>query len=246
MYPILFRLGPITIYTYGLFIFLGVGLGFFFSLRMAKRLGFDPKKFSDLIFWFILGGFLGSRIVYIIVEWRWFLDNPIQVAFSRSGFVFYGSALGGLITFYYLTKKYRFDFLKTADIVALYVPLAHSFGRVGCFFYGCCYGAPTNSFLGVQFPKDSPAGFLQCKVLPTQLISALGLLLIFLLLAAISKKKKFDGQIMFFYFLFYGVFRFIIEFFRVDPRGAIAIFSTSQVIALFFVLISTFFLIRHK
>lgn len=246
MYPILFKLGPLTIYTYGFFIFLGVALGFSLSVRLAKKLDFDSKIFSDLIFWSILGGFLGARILYIIIEWRWFFDSPIQVAFSRSGFVFYGGAIGGLIIFYFLTKKYKLNFLKSADIVSLHVPLAHAFGRVGCFFYGCCYGAPTNSFIGILFPEDSPAGYLKCKVLPTQLISALALFLIFFILTLINKKKKFDGQIMFSYFLFYGIFRFIIEFFRVDPRGAIFIFSTSQVIALFFVLIGVFFLIKNK
>ncbi|OQX88164.1 MAG: hypothetical protein B6D55_01260 [Candidatus Omnitrophica bacterium 4484_70.2] len=117
------------------------------------------------------------------------------------------------------------------------MPLGHSLGRWGCFFNGCCYGKPTTSWIGVKFPPDSPAGILGEKVIPTQLISLFFLLVIFFILLNLRKRKKFKGEIFLSYLILYGIFRFIIEFFRGDPRGYIFIFSTSQFISLIVVAI---------
>ena len=79
MFPILFTIGPVTIYTYGLFVFLGVLSAYFISLHEAKRRQIDIKKFTDLAFWLIVSGFIGARLLYIIVEWKAFLQHPLQV-----------------------------------------------------------------------------------------------------------------------------------------------------------------------
>lgn len=221
MYPILFKIGPVTIYTYGVCIFLGVILGYFVCLKEAEKEGVDKNVFSDIIFWALIFSFIGARLLYILVEFKTFLKDPISLLFARSGFVFYGGVIFGFISSYLLTKKRGVNFLKFADIAAIGIPLGHCLGRLGCFFYGCCYGRPTSSFAGVLFPPASPAGLLAVKVIPTQLISSFFLFLIFLILIFLKKRKKFDGQILFSYFLFYGIFRFIIGFFRADPRGGI-------------------------
>lgn len=244
MFPILFKIGPITIYTYGVFVFLGILSGYLFCLKEAKKENIESKVFADIIFWSILFGFIGARIFYILVEFEHFLKNPIAFIFSRAGFVFYGGVIFGLGTFYLLTKKHKLNFLRLADIVALSIPLGHSLGRLGCFFYGCCYGKPTTSWIGIRFPLDSPAGSSGVKVIPTQLISAFFLLLLFFTLLIIRKKQRFRGQILLSYFTFYGLFRFIIEFYRGDPRGYIGFLSTSQFISLIVVGISLFIWIK--
>lgn len=236
MHPILFKLGPITIYTYGFFVFLGVLTGYFVSSRQAKKEGINNNVFSHIAFWIIVFGFLGAKVLYILIEFKYFLTNPLSMI--RSGFVFYGGIISGAISLWILTKKYKLNLLGFADIVALGIPLGHAIGRLGCFFYGCCYGKPTDSFIGVLFPPDSPAGALGVKVIPTQLISAFFLFIIFLVLLLLKRKKKFQGQIFLSYIFLYGIFRFIIEFFRGDPRGQIFFLSTSQFISLLSILIS--------
>jgi len=246
MFPILFKLGPITIYTYGVCVFLGVIAGYFVCKGGAKKQGIPEKVFSNIFFWALIWGFLGARLIYIFVEWDYFLDNPLSVILSRSGFVFYGGVVSGILTVIFLAKKYKVNLLKTADIAALGIPLGHGLGRIGCFCYGCCYGRPTQSSIGVLFPPDSPAGFLGVKVIPTQLISALFLFLLFFLLLILKKHQRFDGQILFSYGIGYGIFRFILEFYRGDSRGEIFFLPTSQFIALVVIIISILFFFRLR
>jgi phosphatidylglycerol:prolipoprotein diacylglycerol transferase len=245
MYPVLFKIGPITIYTYGVLVFLGILVGYIFVLREAKRAGIDGKIFSDIIFWSIVFGFLGARVFYILVEFKQFIRHPISIGLGRGGFVFYGGIIFGILSFYLLTKKHNLDFLKLADITALSLPLAHAIGRLGCFFYGCCYGRSTSSWLGIKFPPNSLAGLLGEKVIPTQLISSFFLLVIFFILLTI-RRQAFRGRIVFSYFILYGIFRFIIEFFRGDPRGFVGMLSFSQIMALIMACIGLFFYSRYK
>jgi len=246
MFPELFKLGPVTIYTYGVFVFLGVIASYLICKNQADKEGISGKIFSHIFFWTLVWGFLGARVVYILVEWRWFLSNPLSVILSRSGFVFYGGIISGILTLLILAKKYKINFLRVADIVALGIPLGHALGRIGCFCYGCCYGKPTDSSWGILFPLESPAGLLGAKVIPTQLISALFLFLIFFLLLIFKKYKRFDGQILLSYGIYYGIFRFIIEFYRGDLRGEIFSLSTSQFAALVSIIISIFFFFRWR
>lgn len=244
MHPILFKLGPVTIYTYGVFVFLGVVAGYFVAAREAQKEGIDKNIFSKIAFWLIISAFLGAKILYILVEFKYFLKAPLTMI--RTGFVFYGGIISAIVCLYFLTKKYKINFLQFADIVVLGIPLGHAFGRLGCFFYGCCYGKAYELGIGLLFPPGSPAGFWGLKVLPTQLISSLVLLLIFFGLFSLIKFKKFDGQIFFCYLVFYGLFRFIIEFFRGDPRGHILFLSTSQFISLILIAAGIFMLYRQR
>jgi len=246
MHPILFKIGPLTIYTYGLFIFLGIVLGYLVCVKEAKRKQISKDAFSNIFFWTAVFAFIGARLLYVVVEFNQFLEAPVSVLFGRSGFVFYGGVLSGFVTLIILTRKYNIKFAKFGDVIALGIPLGHAFGRMGCFFYGCCYGRPTDSWFGVLFPIESPAGILGTKVIPTQLISAFFLLLLFVFLMIYRRRSKFEGQVGIFYLLLYGVFRFIIEFFRADPRGSLGPFSTSQIISLFLIAIGIFLWRRWK
>lgn len=244
MFPILFKLGPVTIYTYGVFVFLGVIASYLVCKNQADKEGISRNIFSHIFFWTLAGGFLGARVTYILVEWRWFLSNPLRVILSRSGFVFYGGIVLGILILLILAKKHKLNILRVADIAALSIPLGHALGRIGCFWYGCCYGKPTHSSWGILFPRESPAGLLGLKVIPTQLISVLFLFLIFFLLLILKKQQKFEGQILLSYGISYGIFRFIIEFYRGDFRGEIFSLSTSQFAALALIIISIFFFFR--
>lgn len=244
MHPILFYIGPVAIYTYGVFIFLGVFFGYHVVQAEAKRVGFNSDVISDIIFWVTVISFLGARIVYLIIEYKNFFASPLALIFSRSGFVFYGGVIFGFPTLYFLSKKYNIKFFSLLDVFTLGLIIGHAIGRLGCFFYGCCYGRPTNSFIGVLFPPGSPAGIFATKVIPVQLIESFFLFNLFFLLYFIFRKNSFSGKIFISYLFIYGIFRFIIEFFRDDPRGAIFIFSSSQFISILLVICAIF--LHHK
>ena len=242
MHPVLFKLGPLTIYTYGFFVFLGVVCGYLVSNFLAKKDGLDKKIFSDVIFWALVWGFLGAKLLYILIEWPYFLSQPL--ASLRSGFVFYGGITSGLAAIYFLSRKYKIEFLKLADILAVGVSIGHAFGRLGCFSYGCCFGHTHEGWLGMLFPSDSPAGINGVKVIPTQLIEAGFLFLLFFVLLKLKAKQKFSGQVFLTYAIIYGIFRFLIEFLRGDPRGSLFFFSTSQLISLVVVPLGFWFYYR--
>jgi len=246
MHPILFKIGSFTIYTYGFLVFVGVLFAYFFCLKQTGRENINKNVFSDIIFWTLIFSFIGARAFYIFTDFENFLQSPFEMLLSRSGFVFYGGVIFGIIALFILARLRKINFLKLADIIVLGVPLAHAFGRLGCFFYGCCYGRPTNSFLGVLFPKESPAGAFGVCVIPTQLIESFFLLLLFLILLFFKKHKKFNGQLLAFYLIAYSILRFVIEFFRGDPRGNVFFLSLSQFISLFFLVFGIFLYLRLR
>lgn len=246
MYPILFKFGPLTIYTYGVFVFLGVISGLYVVLKEARRDNLPQEVFLNIAFWGIIFSFLGARALYIILNWGNFLKDPWRMIFSRSGFVFYGGFISGSLTVYLLTRKNKISFFKFSDIASLGIALGHSLGRLGCFFNGCCFGKPTSSFLGILFPPYSLAGLQGQKVIPTQLISFFFLMMLFIYLRKLKRKKKFDGQVFIHYLFMYGVFRFIIEFFRADKRGEIFSLPPSQFISLLVIISALGLTLRLK
>jgi len=243
MHPVLFKIGSITIATYGLFVSLGVIAGYLFSLKESRRYNLSGDKISDLLFISLASGFITARIFYILINWNYFIQSPMALILSRSGFVFYGGLIGGGLAGWIFVQRNKLPGLVILDLIAPAVALGHSLGRLGCFSYGCCYGKPTSSFIGMVFPAGSPAGIGE-PIIPTQLISSFFLLVIFSLLLLVRDRKKFKGQVFSSYLFLYGLFRFIIEFYRGDPRGYWGIFSVSQWISLLLIGSSVIFFIK--
>jgi len=205
-------------------------LGVFFLLCRRHKLSRGAvDNLILLIPVIILGGFFFAAAFDKIAHWG---EAPF---WQPAGMTFAGGFIGGavltLIFYPILVKKPNRDVATHFDILAPCVALAHAFGRVGCFLGGCCFGKPTDSFLGVVFPEGSPAfahygGFV--RVWPTQLFEAFFLLLLFLALFFLVKKYRIC-----IYLISYGVFRFFLEFLRGDNRGSLVPFlSPSQLLAL--------------
>lgn len=228
MYPIIFNLGPVTIYTYGLMIFLGAICAYFYCIKSAPLYGISKEFVSDLFFWTILCGFLGARLIYILIDLPDFVRNPWAYIFTTAGFVFFGGLLFGVLTLFVYSRMKNQNILTVSELVVPALPLAHAFGRIGCFFYGCCFGRISDGPICLFFPPDSPAGYHGHSVIPTQLISALGLIIIFCILLYIRKKNIFSGVLTVSYLIMYGIMRFSVEFLRGDERGTLVGLSTSQ------------------
>lgn len=245
MKPELFTIGSFTVHSYGLLIGIGVILCTLLGMYRAKKRDKNQEAVLDLVILCVVVGFLGAKLLYVIVEWDRFLRDPMSLLGSE-GFVVYGGIIAGVLAAMAYCRWKKIRFLEYFDLVMPGVALAQGFGRIGCFMAGCCYGRETDSFLGVVFPEESlaPAGV---KLLPTQLFSAAGDFLIVLALLWYEKRARHTGDVGAMYLLLYGVGRFCIEFLRADERGGIGVLSTSQIISVFIVAGAAFlFRCNHK
>jgi phosphatidylglycerol:prolipoprotein diacylglycerol transferase len=243
MYPELFRIGNFPINTYGVFLALAFLCAILITAKLAERDGLPRTRVYDLCLWMLLAGLVGSKILMLFTEPGYRAD-PLQLIsldFLRSGGVFYGGLLGAVTAGYFLMKRYKLPWWKTADACAPGIAIGNFFGRQGCFAAGCCWGKPTTLPWGVKFSElghEITGVPIDTHLHPTQLYESFAMLLVFFFLLWLHKRRRFSGQVVLAYALLYSVIRFAIEFVRDDPRGDIlglttlTGLSTSQLISL--------------
>jgi phosphatidylglycerol:prolipoprotein diacylglycerol transferase len=243
MYPELFHLGKFPINTYGVFLAVAFLCAILIAVKLAARDGLPREKIYDLSLWMLLASLVGSKILMLFTEPE-YRDNPMQwlsLDFLRSGGVFYGGLIGAVLMGYFLMKRYKLPWWKTADACAPGIAIGNFFGRQGCFAAGCCWGKPTTLPWGVKFTElghEITGVPTNTYLHPTQLYESFAMLIVFGLLLWLHKRKLFDGQVILVYALLYSAIRFAIEFVRDDPRGDIlglttlTGLSTSQMISL--------------
>jgi phosphatidylglycerol:prolipoprotein diacylglycerol transferase len=226
MYPELFRIGNFPINTYGVLLALAFLCGILIAAKLAARDGLPRERVYDLGLWILLAAIVGSKILMIFTEPD-YRENPLHIFspdFLRSGGVFYGGFIGAVLAGYFLIRRYKLPWWKTADAFAPGLALGNAIGRQGCFAAGCCWGKPTTMPWGVEFTEagNKVTGVpLGVHLHPTQLYESFGALLIFFFLLWLHRRKRFSGQVILFYAVLYAVMRFTIEIFRDDPRGDI-------------------------
>ncbi|MCH5274378.1 MAG: prolipoprotein diacylglyceryl transferase [Lachnospiraceae bacterium] len=244
MYNDLFSVGPITIHTYGVMIAIGVLAALFSGEARAKKRDMNADVLYPMTFLCVVLGFCAAKVLFCIVEWKRFIQNPLSML-SNSGFVVYGGILGGVLTAYVYCRIKKLNFVDYFDLMLPSVALAQGFGRFGCFFAGCCYGRETNSFIGIAFSRSdyAPNGV---KLIPTQLFSGAGMFIIAGILFYYAKKERAKAKVGALYLILYSIGRFSIEFFRNDYRGAVGIFSTSQFISFFILALGLLLFFRKQ
>ncbi|MHB8840162.1 MAG: prolipoprotein diacylglyceryl transferase, partial [Candidatus Aquicultor sp.] len=155
MLPILFKIGPLTVHTYGVAMAAAFLVGLLLIHHEAKRKGFNPEISFDIVLFAMIGGIIGARLVYVIDYWRDFVGNPAQVfAIWTGGLIFYGGLIGGTLAVLAVIKLRKLSVGKVADMVAPAMAVGSAIGRLGCYANGCCYGKETSSFLGVTFTDE--------------------------------------------------------------------------------------------
>jgi len=230
VFPQLFHIGSFAVPTYGILVATGVLLGLWISVRNSARQGIKPENAWDFGIAVVLAGILGSKLLYIILDWNTGnafgqnLRSIFSLSTLQAGGVFSGGLIGAFIVAWWFLRKYNMPALATCDAFAPGLALGHAIGRVGCFAAGCCYGKETTHWWGVTFTSQiahDNAGTPLGKVLePTQLIESAAELIIFGILTWMFARKKFEGQVFAAYLFLYGIARFLIEFLRDDPgRG---------------------------
>ena len=249
MFPVLFRLGSLTIYAYGFFLALGFVVGLGLATLKARKEGIAFERVVDLFFYTVVSAIIGSRILYVLINFDFFRKDFLQIfKMWEGGLVFYGGFLLAVGVSIWYMRWNRLPLWKLADLFSPSIALGLFFGRIGCFFAGCCYGKETSLPWGVVFTDPASLAPLNVPLHPTQLYEAATNLVIFFFLKWREKGKTFDGQVFWFFLFLYSVTRFFIEMLRGDPRGSLfqKFLSTSQEIGVFLAVASLFMLFYLK
>src|SRR3954465_14632868 len=244
MYPRLFELGPVTVYTYGVLLAAAYLFGLKLAMVRAKARGLDANRVLDLGIYIIISALIGAKLLLLITDFRAFTANPQELlTLARSGGVFYGGLILAVAVALIYIRKVGLPLWTTTDVFAPGIALGHVVGRFGCLFAGCCYGKPTTAAWGITFTDPFAAANvgtpLGVPLHPTQLYEAGAEFLILMILLGTERRgRPFPGRTFWLYLLLYGISRFIIEFYRGDPRGSVGMFSTSQFISIIVVPLS--------
>jgi phosphatidylglycerol:prolipoprotein diacylglycerol transferase len=221
MHPILVKIGPITIHTYGLMMAVGVAFALWFLYVQTKKYGLPSSKIIDMAFYTIIVSLLGAKLILLVGNFSYYMHYWRELlSLARSGGVFQGGlTFGFLFALWYMHKK-RIPIWKTADIIGAALALGHGFGRIGCFSAGCCYGRASSLPWGVIFKSHYASNLtgipLGIPLHPTQLYESALNFLNFFVLFLILRKKRFDGQVFSFYIINYSLIRYFVEFYRGD------------------------------
>ncbi len=245
MYPVIVQLGHLTIYSYGLMLAVAVIVCTFLLSRDARRKGISPEMVFDLAFWTVLAGIVGARLFYIILNWEFFRQNIFEmVMIQKGGLAWQGGLIFGGLAGVGFVKRRKLPLLEMLDLAAPYIALGQSIGRIGCFLNGCCYGKEVS--WGIFFLVH------HAHLHPTQLYSALGLFVIFVILryypkfCSPSQSGAGKGSVFLLYLVLASAERFGVEFFRGDHQELFLGLSIYQWVCLGFAALAVrgYFLLR--
>lgn len=246
MIPVLLRLGPITVYSYGLMMALGFIAADLVCTSEFKRRQLNPEQASMLVLWTAIAGIVGARLWDVFDNWSSYMAHPSSIVFSGAGFVWYGGLAGGILASFIVVRYYGLKWLMAADIAAPAIAIGHAFGRMGCLLSGDGdWGTPSNLPWAMRFPHaivgwtgrtvltvnrfDQLVPAPGCtdtgcspwvRVHPAPIYEAILYTAIFLLLMKLGRKAHVDGRIFYLFLVLSGAARFAVEFVRVNPRVA--------------------------
>ena len=241
MYPILFQIGPITIYSFGAFMALAALTAAWVVHNGLKGRGYNPELASSFVFAAAIGGLVGARLLFIIEEWNNFLAAPMNFIFTGAGFTWYGGFLGGTLAVSWVARKNKIPWLVAADLAAPALAIAYGIGRLGCHFagdgdWGAVTDVPwgvayTNAIIGWVDPNTGipyPPGV---RVHPTPLYEFIGSAIVFGILWSLRGKSYAPGTVAWLYLTLSGFARFLVEFWRINPPLALGL-SEAQLFSL--------------
>lgn len=236
---IAFYIFNFPVYSYGIILAFAVFLGVCTAEILAKKFSDVPENFfvdnSPAV---IIAGILGARLYYCIVNYPYYIHNPLEIFDIRQGGLsIHGMLIAGIITFYFLAKKYRVNLLRLLDVLACSVILAQSAGRWGNFFNSEAFGYPTGGNWGVFIPvSQRPVEFLNYEFFhPAFLYESFLDLVVFAVLIFILRRTR-AGCTFFWYLILYSVVRIFVEYFRIDSVLNIGGFPIAQVVSVLLII----------
>ncbi|MFH1354768.1 MAG: prolipoprotein diacylglyceryl transferase [Candidatus Omnitrophota bacterium] len=231
MYPEICKIGPFTIYSYGLMLVVAFIVASSLIRIQSKKDGIDAEIAFNTLFFAFLAGIIGARVFYVIENLKYYLAAPFEmIMLQRGGLSWFGGLISGVaVAIFYITKKRQQTF-KVLDLIIPFIALGQAIGRIGCLLNGCCYGVPSR--LGIYFPGHED------PLIPIQIYSSLILLVIFIALRFLQDRAHKQGQVFLAYILFYSTARFFIEFWRGEHRTIFLGLNLFQIISILMVFLS--------
>lgn len=220
---------------YGLLFFLGIGVAAIVAFFLVKKRHRDVFDFVCAAVYVMIGAMIGAKLLFLLVSFKEIIQ--LKLSFEeiiRGGFVFYGGLLGGVVGLLLYGRQFQVDIIHYADIFAAVLPLGHAFGRIGCFFAGCCYGIPYDGVGSICYQHSNniftPIGV---ELFPVQIVEAACLSVLFIVLIWVLFHHQKPGRVTKLYLGSYATLRLFLEFLRGDvERGGMLGLSTSQWVSL--------------
>lgn len=196
MFPEVCRIGPFTVYSYGIMMVLAFSISIGLAMQHAKKDGISPQIILNLGYWTFCFGIVGARIFYVLENLKYYSGNPLEIIMlSHGGLSWFGGLIAGVSFALIYLRRHKQPVYKILDTLVPFIAFAQSIGRIGCFLNGCCFGR---------------------NDIPIQLYSSLSLLCIFVILRFLQERPHRVGEIFYSYLLLYSVKRFFVEFWRAD------------------------------
>jgi phosphatidylglycerol---prolipoprotein diacylglyceryl transferase len=251
--PVLFSLGPLTVYTFGAMMALGFLVGGYAVSEGLERKGMDPEEAWSIVLWAAVGGIAGSRVLAILGDLRAFFESPLGSLISGSGFVWYGGLIGGLLSVTIFLRVRGMPWLRSVDCIAPGAAIGQAIGRIGCQVSGDGdWGHATTLPWGVAYP-DAIVGWSvwlaqsglppETRVHPAPVYETLAYSAIFVVLWKMRDRGLPDGSVLWTYLVLSSVARFLIEAVRIEPVLALGL-TEAQWIALGLAAVGSFMLAR--
>lgn len=258
MWPTLIKIGSFEVTTFGLMMFIAFAAAAWVLSRQFRRYRLDEEVASTMTLAAAVGGILGAKIYYAI------LYHDLQLLFSRSGLVFYGGLIGGLLAVSFVVLRNKIPYLLAADATAPALAIGYAFGRIGCFLVGDDYGRPTNSWVGIAFPKGAPPTTAESlrafgvkvdpsipadtvlKVHPTQIYESLSAFVMFAILLWVARRPHRRGVPFGLFFVMIGVERFLVEILRAKDDRFFGPLTVAQIISIISIIGGTALLLNAR
>ena len=239
MYPIICQFGPVTVYSYGFMLAVAAVVCTFLASRDAKKIGIPPGVIPDFTFGTVVAGILGARLFYILLNFRFFMDHPLEIVMIQNGgLAWHGGLIAATVAAIRFIREKGLPLAAMLDLIAPYAALGESIGRVGCFLNGCCFGR--EAAWGIYFPVHD------ARLHPTQLYAMAGLFILFFILRHYRKIAKIPGDVFVLYLFGASVLRFVIEFFRADHYVLVLGLSVYQWVCVGLIAVAVYVHLRLK
>jgi len=253
---ILFSIGSIHIYWYGLFIVSGILVALAVSLKLAKYYRIKSDTLFDLSFWLIINGLIGARVYDVFLQLPYYITNPLAIIkIWEGGLAIHGAILAGLITIYFFSRQQKISFWKITALFSPGLVLAQAIGRWGNYFNQELFGLPTTLAWGIPINLiNRPLTYIGEDFFhPTFIYESLGCFIIFILLISLTlyliKKDKLKEYYFVWlvagYMILYSILRFSLEFIRLDVTPIFFNLRLPQIVSLIIILVSISFLILN-
>lgn len=256
--PIVLRLGFFNIHWYGCLIVLSIILGLILVFKLASKVKIKRQILENLVFYLVIGGFIGARLYDVFAEFPYYLKNPLDIfKVWQGGLSIYGALIGGLTVLFFFSRKYRINFFTLADLLVPALALGQAIGRWGNYFNQEIFGRPTSLPWGIPIETTArPAEFFASQYFhPCFLYESIWNFLVFLVLIFIMRsdltggrtsKERKTGTVFSLYLILYSFGRFFMEFLRIDSQPMWLGLRLGQITAILMFVVGMVIIIKLK